>query len=91
MSEIKDGGAAFPRGEIHDDFARPGAAACRHLHAEEGMTLRDYFAAQAMSGVCHMIATGRHELGLIRPNGAAGIAHTAYELADAMIRARGEA
>jgi hypothetical protein len=91
MSEIKNGGPAFP---VECDWIEgqpQGRQTGPQVGWHEGMTLRDYFAAQAMSGVCHMIATGMHELGLIRPNGAAGIAHTAYELADAMLRARGAA
>ena len=51
--------------------------------------LRDLFAAHALVGVCHLVATGKHDLCLTRPSGAAGIAHSAYELADAMLKARG--
>ena len=40
MTQIKDGGPAFPLQSIGPDFA-PGYA---------GMTLRDYFAAKAMQG-----------------------------------------
>jgi len=85
MSEIKDGGAAFPRGEIHDDFPRPGVIACRHLHAEEGMTLRDYFAAKALNGL------------IVSRAGPMGCQHwhdwakQSYMFADAMILARGAA
>ena len=47
---------------------------------EPGMTLRDYFAAKAMLGV------------IMHPQPASpkDIAATAYEIADAMLRARGE-
>ena len=38
MSEIKDGGAAFPL--------------MRSINGSDGMTLRDYFAAQALAGIC---------------------------------------
>lgn len=43
-----------------------------------GMSLRDYFAAKAMSG---------YLVGTIRPN-ATVIAETAYKVADAMLAAR---
>jgi hypothetical protein len=65
MSAIKDGGPAFP-----GDSAECGPWF--------GMTLRDYFAAQAMQGM------------LTRP-GAINLkqdAEFAYMLADAMLRAR---
>jgi hypothetical protein len=75
MSEINDGGAAFP----HPDYLHAGP---------DGMSLRDYFAANALAGILQMIATGQHELGIVRPTGAQGIAHSAYELADALIEAR---
>ena len=41
MSEIKDGGPAFP----HDDGAKQWE--------RTGMTLRDYFAAKALQGAIH--------------------------------------
>jgi hypothetical protein len=49
---------------------------------EDGMTLRDWFAGQALTGL------------IAHPNGPAGqwkdAAEQAYEAADAMIEARGE-
>lgn len=45
-----------------------------------GMTLRDYFAAKAMQGICaHPETWGRQ---------TSEIAQSAYELADAMLAAR---
>lgn len=67
MSDIKDGGPAFPVPE-------PGL--------ECGMTLRDYFAAKAMQGICAHSDTW----GLDVPQ----IAERAYLVADAMLRARGQ-
>lgn len=78
MTDIKDGGPAFPQSKGAGDL----------WVAEGGATLRDYFAAHAVSGVLQLVANGRHELGISRPSGAAGIAHSAYEIADAMIAAR---
>lgn len=72
MSDIDTGGPAFPLAESEK------------LHAESGMTLRDYFAAAALSGL------------LSGPCSKTGVPMTewfdcpqhAYALADAMIAAR---
>jgi hypothetical protein len=82
VSEIKDGGPAFP------DPGRAQSAKQREVLTNTGMTLRDFFAAHAVAGVLQMVATGQHELGIVRPTGAAGIAASAYEIADAMIASR---
>jgi hypothetical protein len=80
MSDIKDGGPAFPfpaytypNGEIN-----PG---------EGGMTLRDYFAAKALPAIAsaYVEANGRCIGSEHFPRNAA--AH-AYTLADAMLAAR---
>ena len=66
MSNTNTGGPAFPShgsmGEI----------------AQEGMTLRDYFAAKAMQGC---IVAGRFQ-------GYASCAADSYAMADAMLKAR---
>jgi hypothetical protein len=52
--------------------------------AEKGMTMRDYFAAQAMQGFCST-------LGDVSPNSPpywSVLAGDAYEMADAMMAAR---
>lgn len=70
MDKINDGGPAFPWGE--------------HGTHLGGMTLRDYFAAKVMQGICaHSDTWGLPS--------ADKIAKVSYELADAMLRARGEA
>jgi hypothetical protein len=76
MSEIKDGGQAFPlpitlSAEGHEHIAYPG------------MTLRDYFAAKAMLGI--IIGNRADESAL-----TIGAAKDAYAVADAMLRARGQ-
>jgi hypothetical protein len=63
MSTINDGGPAFPR---------PMVAAA------PGMTLRDWFAGQALAGISAQYGTGD----------AAMIAVECYEHADAMLAAR---
>ena len=70
MKEIDDGGPAFPRARsVRPDDER-----------NEGMTLRDYFAGQALIGL----------LGNGYPNNTDGAhyAKAAYHYADAMIAAR---
>lgn len=62
----EDGGSAFPE---------PGHSQCG------GMSLRDYFAAKAMQGICAHVDTW----GL---SSNTKIAAAAYELADAMLAAR---
>lgn len=68
MSAPKSGGPAFPNES--------------HIYSEQrtGMTLRDYFAAKAMQGICsHSDTWGC---------GISDIAAQAYSVADAMLAAR---
>jgi hypothetical protein len=70
MSNTNTGGPAFPSTHPHGQ--------------DEGMTLRDYFAAKAMQGI--LAAT-------LTPNTVWSqdeAAETAYNVADAMLKARGE-
>ena len=75
MTDRHDGGPAFPRphGHLPDHPYYSGNS------AEAGMSLRDWFAGQALEG--------RGYDGW----GAQDIAEMAYEIADAMIAARSEA
>jgi hypothetical protein len=72
MSEIKDGGPAFP---VHRDYEA----------FNPGMSLRDYFAAKAMATFMH---------GAVLPPGFDAreqldfTAKRAYEVADALLKAR---
>lgn len=67
MSTINDGGPAFPIPGLHDD------------EDFNGMTLRDYFAANAMQGL----------LSDSTVKGAVGdFAKRSYAMADAMLLAR---
>ena len=69
---MKDGGAAFPiKGVNVLGF---------EVVEEKGMTLRDWFAGQALT----MLRVGD-------ANNARGMAERAYEIADAMLAARKEA
>ena len=77
MSEIKDGGPAFPVmwTEIKSDEEGPQITAC-----EPGMTLRDYFASRAIHAV---LTSPRFE-------NCYDAALMAYRMADAMLRARSQ-
>ena len=66
MSDKNTGGSAFPNPD----------------YAEEGMTLRDYFAAKAMQSLLRQYP----EHLMISP--ADAVASDAYILADAMLKAR---
>jgi hypothetical protein len=72
MSNTNTGGPAFPT-EAYDLERQT-------LVREEGMTLRDYFAAKAMQGI------------ILHPQGLAGLwdeaAQESYKVADAMLKAR---
>lgn len=67
----KAGGAAFP------GMYREIDGSC-NFHG--GISLRDYFAARAMSGICAHVDTWGYDVD--------GIAAKAYKLADAMLKAR---
>jgi hypothetical protein len=71
MTEIKDGGPAFPTLMKAGDLAV----------SEGGASLRDYFAAKALQG---LLGAGMYDT-----KGANQCALESYELADAMLRARG--
>ncbi|PRG59802.1 hypothetical protein C6T69_29000 [Burkholderia multivorans] len=87
MDKINDGGPAFPATWVNDsdlNAIAPNGQVCPPFSSIPlpGMSLRDYFAAQAL------VATYL--------NGFAGPSNDeralmAYRMADAMLRARGEA
>lgn len=64
------GGSAFP-----NNFGSP---------KNQGMTLRDYFAAKAMQGMIEAFGKSEGDTNII----PSGIASYAYGLADAMLKAR---
>ena len=71
-----DGGAAFPSPGVVIGYETNE----RQQGAYEGMSLRDYFAAKAMQGIC-----SHHDNWGLMQN---GIAKHAYEMADAMLAER---
>jgi len=76
MSTINDGGPAYPTRNAHYDDPD---------YSSTGMTLRDYFAAQALAG----LAGRKFRQGDAGEGYAEWAASMAYEFADAMLAARG--
>lgn len=78
MSEkVKTGGAAFPSGESYSI----GGVLNQRGPLNQGMTLRDYFAGQAING---FVSTNNW----LNDSDPLNIAKRAYRIADAMIEAR---
>jgi hypothetical protein len=75
MSAERDGGPAFPVIFEHSD----GQA----ISEQFGMTMRDYFAAKALGGMLTDLPKVCYGL-----DWQDKVTRTAYELADAMLRAR---
>ena len=80
MSDIKNGGPAFPSGEAYS----ANGVISRKGPLYEGMTMRDYFAAHAMQG---FIRGARGMYGDVIDTDE-NIAKSAYKMADAMIAER---
>jgi hypothetical protein len=82
----KDGGSAFP--QIDTD----GSV----VYSTGGMSLRDYFAAHALTGwlatygddARHPASVGANESDEARDRRVLTLAHVSYRLADAMLKAR---
>lgn len=82
---IDNGGPAFP-GHVDENARLQAANNMRHIPS--GMTLRDYFAAKALPVIIDKLCFE----GLYREEckgDSIGVAHAAYKLADAMLKARG--
>lgn len=81
--EPNHGGPAFPRvGHSHPQDIEPE----QWIKGNEGMTLRDYFAAKAMQGWLSTFV----EASSVFPTGysAEAVARSCYMLADEMLKAR---
>jgi len=79
MSEINDGGPAFPVADYdHQTFAPKNIEETRRLLS--GMSLRDYFAAKVLPSIYGDSLGG--------PDWRDAVADAAYQLADAMLKAR---
>lgn len=84
MAEVKDGGPAFPT-EPH--WSKQGDTQYFY-QGQYGMSLRDWFAGQAMIGSLPKVQDGKYDDAAMRLVEAA--AFMAYRVADAMLKARGE-
>jgi hypothetical protein len=78
MSNTNTGGPAFPSSEWDAEYQR--------RFDTDGMTLRDYFAAKAMQG---MLANPQQDYAPLTTKAQEAIVSGAYEVADAMLSARG--
>lgn len=76
MDTINNGGSAFPHDEVINNSLI--------YEGESGMTLRDYFAAKAMTSLVAQYVRGQLAYG-----NEIEMARRSYEIADAMIAARG--
>ena len=76
MSNKDTGGPAFP---VHPDMA--AQLGCVPSSSDAGRSLRDYFAAKAMQGITSTLSGTAPVL-------YDAIADDAYEIADAMLKAR---
>jgi hypothetical protein len=79
---MKDGGSAFPRplSVSHGSVTDHQYSACE----QDGMSLRDYFAAKAMQGLLHDTAHFDAKAELV----VRAVADLAYDYADAMLKVR---
>jgi hypothetical protein len=78
MSEINDGGGAFP--SVLQYFPED-----TNYRIEQGMTLRDYFAAKAMQAILSKVVDRD---GSLTAHGLTCSTDDAYFIADEMLRAR---
>jgi hypothetical protein len=79
--EIEDGGPAFPQ-NLPDDFVwrLPGDPG--------GMSIRDWFAGQCLSGLCSLGKNLEDSNATDECTQSDVVATTAYYIADAMLKAR---
>lgn len=69
-------------------FPRTGKQLGNDRFDEPGMTLRDYFAGQALGAIIAATSAGQHQPSRDEWGITDGMAFDAYELADAMLAAR---
>lgn len=89
--KVDDGGPAFPCPYMMQDAA---SGATQHVASEPGMSLRDYFAGQALCGLLNKsqntpcACTAPEDVAAERADVAERIAAACYRFADAMLAAR---
>ena len=72
---------------MKNEPAFPAPAGVSHI-TEQGMTLRDYFAAKALQGMCANPDDSHEQYDLNYEEYTKEIALCAYQMADAMLKAR---
>jgi hypothetical protein len=82
--KIDDGGPAFPSGRM--DQYGPQGEAIRQGYCEVGMSLRDWFAGQAIAHLSQPLVAAMHNGAL--PPTSEEVSKICYQLADAMLTAR---
>lgn len=84
---INDGGPAFPQITTDSSYAENGEA-YGHTYSVGGMTLRDWFAGQALQGWCAAAPSVRNEPMNMTRGHADEIAQGCFRYADAMLAER---
>ena len=86
MSEQrKDGGPAFP---VIPPADYRGGSQAGYPYPDDGMSLRDWFAGQVLSGIMSAVCDGTHTTKRGDETPPRFIARTAYGIADAMLAER---
>jgi hypothetical protein len=85
MSKVNDGGPAFPK--PLDPFPNVQDIANASKVPSSGMSLRDWFAGQALAGWLGSYGDTREHPATI-PGGADRIAELSYQMADALLQSR---
>lgn len=81
-TSIKDGGPAFPRAGFLSEIKTPEQVIAQYENKpQQGMTLRDYFAGQALAGIVMNYTTQKFGASEFT------VAAAAYQYADAMLAA----
>ena len=94
MSAINNGGPAFPvatQGDCENGSNQFGHQFSHSIWQFPGMTLRDYFAAKAMTQTMREFDDDWKTHAYEQDTFLQWSAERAYKIADAMLRARGEA
>jgi hypothetical protein len=79
MSKVNDGGSAFPSVDLEGQYKISTATGVKPVHYQKGMSLRDYFAAQA---IIVLLSSGFQ---WDRPK---SLSARSYAIADAMLEER---
>ena len=84
---VADGGPAFPSLEVYEGYDHDREVYAVKSDVATGMSLRDYFAAQALAGLATTYAQIDGNA-VPHPDDPSNYADVAFALADAMLKAR---